>query len=524
MTTAPRPGTPLVRQRNPLKPDDRRLRHNKQQQEQPAATAPPPVGPKRLEPLPWQRALLSVPDQYDLLLSGGRGGGKSTGLVLLLLRDVLRFGRNFNGALVRRDLAGLRKLQREIEDQIAVTPELRGSHFVTSAKEFRFSNGATLFLHYLKDEASFNRFQGQDLTHCYIDESGQIADPAPILRLRSSMRTTTAGLEPRMVLTCNPNNAGSYWHYENFIRRMTPWQPTYIELFQKECVLIHSTLFDNPHIVDRDGYISSLKAACNFDEAKVQSEVYGSWGQVSGSFFSHVWDKNRIALPDWDGIPTWADGYSDWNLWMGLDWGTRSPSALVLAYRTPQMIWWKGRRIGPGSIVLVDEHYTCLTSPDGSRQWNTGDRELTTTKLAEAARELCRRNGITLEQVPVKHRIADAAIGAEIGGDSGSIGAQLKRHGAEFRAGPKGKRAPGWQLMARMLEAAGDWTTAGLYATPKVESFWATVPGLQYAPHNPEDLDSTGPDHVADAVRYLLQATHDPRYTFQPGGTKVRVW
>ena len=206
MTTSPPQGTSLVRKRNPVQPDDRRLRTNK-------AKAPPPVGPQRLEPLPWQRGLLSIPDQYVLLLSGGRGGGKSTGLVLLLLRDVLRFGKGFCGALVRRDLAGLRKLEREITDQIAVTPELTGSHYLTGAKEFRFNNGAILYLHYLKDEASFNRFQGTDLSHVYVDESGQIAEPAPLLRLRSSMRTTAAGLEPRMVLTCNPNNAGSYWHF-----------------------------------------------------------------------------------------------------------------------------------------------------------------------------------------------------------------------------------------------------------------------------------------------------------------------
>lgn len=516
-TPAPRQGSTLVRKRSPLKPDDRRYRENK-------AQTPAPTGPKRLEPLPWQRALLSIPDQYDVLLSGGRGGGKSTGLVLLLLRDVLRFGRAFCGALVRRDLAGLRKLEREITDQIACCPELTGSHYLTGAKEFRFSNGAVLYLHYLKDEASFNRFQGTDLSHVYVDESGQIADPAPLLRLRSSMRSTAEGVTPRMILTCNPNNAGSYWHFENFIRRMVPWQPTHIELFQKECVLVHSTLFDNIHLANKDAYIANLKASCNYDTAKIQSEVYGSWGAVSGSFFSHVWDKNRIMVSDWDGIPTWAEGYSDWNLWMGLDWGTRSPSSLLLAYRCPIATWWKGKRLGAGSIVLVDEHYTCLTSPDGTRQWGTGDRELTTSKMAKAARELCLRNGITIERVAEKHRVADAAIGAEIGGDSGSIGTQLKRHGAGFVAGPKGKRAPGWQLMARMMEAAGDPTAPGLYATPKVESFWATVPGLQYAQHDPEDLDTTQPDHVADSCRYLLMATHDKRYTFQPGATDFRVW
>ena len=71
--------------------------------------------------------------------------------MLLLLRDVLRFGRGFCGALVSRDLAGLRKLEREITDQIACCPELAGSHYLPGAKEFRFSNGTILYLHYLND-------------------------------------------------------------------------------------------------------------------------------------------------------------------------------------------------------------------------------------------------------------------------------------------------------------------------------------------------------------------------------------
>ena len=78
--------------------------------------------------------------------------------------------------------------------------------------------------------------------------------------------------------------------------------------------------------------------------------------------------------------------------------------------------------------------------------------------------------------------------------------------------------------MARMLEAAGDPTAAGLYASPRVESFWATVPGLQYAQHDPEDLDTTQPDHVADSCRYLLMAAQDPRYSYRAGGTEYRIW
>jgi hypothetical protein len=74
------------------------------------------------------------------------------------------------------------------------------------------------------------------------------------------------------------------------------------------------------------------------------------------------------------------------------------------------------------------------------------------------------------------------------------------------------------------MEAAGNPFHPGLYATPKVESFWATVPGLTYAQHDPEDLDTTQPDHVGDRCLYLIIAIKDPGDSYQAGGTDIRVW
>ena len=477
-------------------------------------TAPPT---RTFTPLPWQQMALAVPDAYDLLLSGGRGGGKSTLIVQLILRDALRFGAGYVGALVRRDLAGLRKLEQELLAQIDAIPELVGSKYISSQKELRFTTGGVLYLHYVKDEHAFSRFQGIDLSNVYVDESGQIADPAPILRLRSSMRSTVPGVIPRMVLSCNPNNAGSWWHYDHIIRRCVPWRPQYVELFRKEMVLIHSTLFDNPFITDRDGYIDALKASCNFDDAKIQSEVYGSWGSVSGAFFGHVWNNARIQVPSIGGLPVKDPTFDPYNVWMALDWGTRAPSSLLLAYRMPEASWWGGKYLGAGSVVLVDEVYTSLSTPDGTRQWNEGDRTLTTTRMAELAKRLCHRNGIELGHVPRRHRVMDAALGAEIGHKDGSIGHQLAVAGAGFIAAPKGRRAPGWALIARMLEAAGDPSVPALYATPEVESFWATVPALTYSERDPEDLRTDGPDHTADALRYLLMAMADRRHSYRTG-------
>jgi hypothetical protein len=174
--------------------------------------------------------------------------------------------------------------------------------------------------------------------------------------------------------------------------------------------------------------------------------------------------------------------------------------------------------------VIIDEIYTMTRTPDGTPQWNEGRRDLTTSKLAAMAKELCLRNGIDIDDIPRRHRVADAAIGAELGSNEGSIGRQLGDHGAAFVAGPKGLRSTGWQLVARYLEAAGDPSAPALYATQKVESLFATLPTLVYDEKNPEDLDSSGPDHTADAIRYALMAMHDPRFRSVSAQTSFRVW
>lgn len=481
-------------------------------------------------PLPWQQMALAVPDKFDLLLAGGRGGGKTVLLEMLIVRDAIRFGSGYVGALVRRELLGLRKLEQELISQIEEIPELRGSKYVTSKKEFRFSTGGILYLHYIKDENAFGRFQGIDLSHVYIDESGQIPDPAPILRLRSSMRSTHEGVTPRMCLSCNPNNPGSWWHFDHFISRMIAWRPQYVELFRKEVVLVHSTLYDNPHIVDRDGYVESLRASCNFDESRIQSEVYGSWGTTSGAFFGAVWDQQRIQLPAIGGLPVKEPAFDPRDVWLGLDWGSKAPCAIVLAYRMRNAGWWGGRRIGAGSTILVDEVYSAAKSPDGTVLWQTGARR-TTTEIAQLVREMVERNGISIDQIPVRQRIADAAIGADIGSRDGSIGNQLKAAGCAFTAGPKGRRSTGWQLMATMLEAAGSPDAPALYATTAVQSFFHTVPTLVHSATDPEDIDSSGVDHTADAVKYMLCAMKDPRYSGRTvvldgrdGRQQFRIW
>ena len=510
----------LVRERPPISPDDGRLKANRDKKKAGATTEP---SGNLIEPLEWQKGLLSVPDEYDIVLSGGRGGGKSTGMVLLILRDVMRFGSDFRGALVRKELAGLRKLESELTTLVNAIPQLRGSKYLTGQKEFRFSNGAILFMHYLKDLASFSRFQGIDLSHVYVDESGQLETPEALLRLRSSMRTTNPDIKPRMVLTANPNGAGAYWHLEHFINKLTPWRPGWCDLFKREVVLIHSTLFDNYHLADRESYILQLKSSCGFDEARIQSEVYGSWNSISGAYFAGVFDENRIKVPDISQL-TDISKFNPRDVWLAMDWGCRRPACVLLAYRSRlPMNLPDGRIAGPGSVFLIDAIHTNLRNGDGTEMWNVGDSTLTTMRMAELVKALCLKYGIDVRNIQKRHRVADAAIGAEHGGDTGSIGAQLRKYGTEFVAAPKGRRPPGWTLVRQYMEASGDPSAPGLFVTPRCRAFWATIPSLQCDSNHPEDIDTSQCDHLADALRYLLTSIDDKRYSGHLGITNFKL-
>ena len=515
MTTA----SPYRRKPNqPVKKSDKRLKENRDKA--PANVATETGLPELLD---HQRMAVSVPDDHWLLMAGGRGGGKSYCLALLLVRDALRYGKSFRGALLRTDLSGLKKLQQLIEEFCNQIPQLAGTRYLVGQKTFEFGNGGTLFLHYLKDENAFSRFQGEDLSHVAIDELGQIGDPAPVLRLLSSMRSTDPAVTPRFIATANPGNIGSLWIFENVISRATPWQPKHCELFNHTLVIAHSTVHDNSFL-DVDQYVATLKASANNDPAKILAEVWGDWSATPASFFGHSLSEQRSKVP-WigDAIRTLTD-FSPKDLWLGMDFGVRAPSAVVLAYRTRNTIKLDdGRVIAPKSIILLDEFYSCLREKDSTRRWELGDASLTVQTLARSIETLLERNGFNIKNIPQMHRIADAQIGAVTGGMDGSIGHQLGRYGCKFAAGPKGSRATGWALMSSMMSNAGT-ELPGLYATERCEAFWATAPLAQHDPSKPDDL-TLGADHCLDATRYLLMATADNRYQSVSGySTKIRVW
>lgn len=115
----------------------------------------------------------------------------------------------------------------------------------------------------------------------------------------------------------------------------------------------------------------------------------------------------------------------------------------------------------------------------------------------EAIREMCTKWKIKPTGVA-----DDACFARGTGHSSGSIADEFARVGVRFTPAKKADRISGWQLMRRLLADAGKVDMPGLYVSRACEYFWASVPYLARDQKRVEDVDSSGPDHAADAVRY----------------------
>ena len=103
---------------------------------------------------PFQERLLAIPEQFDVFLGGGRGGGKSYGLALLALRHLEQYG-------AQARILYLRKSYRSLADFELVLREVFGMVYGTAARYnaaenvWRFPNGGYMELGQLESHADY---------------------------------------------------------------------------------------------------------------------------------------------------------------------------------------------------------------------------------------------------------------------------------------------------------------------------------------------------------------------------------
>lgn len=429
---------------------------------------------------PFQLKLLAAPEELDVFAGGGRGGGKSYGLALLALRHCEQYGDRARVLYLRKTYAGLRDFE-------LVTRELFGMVYGNSARYngtehlWRLPNGGYIELGQLEDASDYAKYQGRSFTLLLIDEAGQYAQPDLLDLMRSNLRGAK-DIPIRVVMAANPGGPGHHWLAKRYVFRAAPWTVFSEERSKRRWLYAPST-FDGNQFIDGEQYRNQLESACPTDPELLRAWLTGDWAVNRGAYFAMVLDESRNAVEPWAEIP---DG---WDTWLAHDFGSAAPSVTFVFAQSPGELH-AGRFYPRGSLVLVDELAAVRRdSLNTGLGWNA-------QTTAEAIRELCERWGIKPQGV------ADDACFAKSGHGSGSISDEFARAGVRFQPAKKADRITGWQMMRRLLADASKPDRPGLYVSRSCEYFWATVPYLARDQKRVEDVDSSGPDHAADACRY----------------------
>lgn len=433
-----------------------------------------------VEPTPYQAKVLSVPEDIDLFLGGGRGGGKSHCKALLILRHIEQYRERARVLYVRKTYKGLADFELVLRTLFSAAYGSAAS-YNASEHVFRLPYGY-VELAQVDNFAAYDKVQGRSFTLILVDEVTQWADPQVIDMLRSNLRGAK-DIPMRTVYSGNPGGVGHQWVASRYVLPARPWVP-FPTTTGGRCVHAPSTFLDNPHL-DGDDYRRQLSAACAGDEELLRAWTEGDWTVARGAFFAGCLSPERCAIERWTGVP------SGWRTHLAHDFGSSSPSATYLFAKSPGAVAPDGRFYPRGSLIALDELATARPGrPNEGLGW-------TVPRLAEAIREMSSKWSVP------PHGTADDAIFARARGHgAATIADEFSGCGVSFLPAGKGTRKAGWQRMRTLLSQAGSPDLPGLYIARSCDYAWQTLPAIPRDPRDPEDLDSDAPDHGADAIRY----------------------
>jgi hypothetical protein len=434
----------------------------------------------------FQQNVLLVPEQIDMFLGGGRGGGKSYALALLALRHAEQYGD-------KGRVLYLRKTYKGLADWELLTRELFGRVYGTEARYnaaehvWRLPNGAYVELGQLEGPSDYAKYQGRSFTLMLIDEAGQFAMPDTLDMMRSNLRGA-ADIPIRVVISGNPGGPGHHWLARRYVFQAGPWKP-FLESKSKQTWIYAPSTFAENQFLDRESYRQQLESSCPDDPELLRSWIYGDWAVNRGAYFAACLDESRNAVTPWITLPD-PNRHYGWDYYLAHDFGSAAPSVTYIFARSPGQTH-EGKFYPRDSLVLIDELAAVRRD---NLNMGLGWSAATT---GEAIRDMCAKWKV--KPVGVAD---DACFARGTGHSSGSIADEFARVGVRFTPAKKADRISGWQLMRRLLADAGKPDVPGLYVSRTCEYFWATVPYLARDQKRVEDVDSSGPDHSSDAVRY----------------------
>jgi len=390
---------------------------------------------------------------------GARGGGKTDGVLGKFAILQQQLGESFNAIFFRKELPQADDL---IERAKQIYLPLR-AHWQDQKKQFTFPNGARLRFRPLGDDSDAEKYQGQNLSHAAVEEAGNYGDPSPIWKLFGALRGKGKG---QVVLTFNPGGVGHHWLKELFIRPAPMGKKILTKVLPNgasfDYIYIPSRIADNQILLAQDPeYINRLHMVGSPE--LVRAWLEGDFEIHEGSYFPEFSSRHIIQPFN---VP------KHWPRYLGYDWGFRSPFAAVWgAVSSGRDDYGNEVPYPKGAIIIYRE------------MWGKGvDNVEQANRIAAAS---------VGENV---HAAADPSIFNTQGGPSiadqfHTVFAKYKH--PNFRPADN-DRLSGWAQIRQRLVAK----PALLYIFANCPYLLETLPSMTIDKKKPEDLDTSGNDHV----------------------------
>ncbi len=452
----------------------------------------------------------------EVLYHGTRGVGKTEALLAAFAMLVGKgYGKKWRGIIFRKEYKAL-------DDVIKKSKVLFKKFFGDSCsfKEAKsdykwvWETGEELLFRAIDSVADYDdKYHGQEFSFIGWEELCSWSDLTLYHTMMSCLRVSSddedqSNMPPLLVrATTNPYGAGRSVVKRYFID-VAPAGKIYEEdiefegeIHKSKRLHIYGTFKENPYL-NKD-YILSFASLKESDYNKYRSWVYGDWEAVSGGMFGDLWDYNQHVIKPFK-IP------ENWYVDRSFDYGTASPfSCLWFAESNGEMfIDGHGNltSIPKGSIIIINEYYGASSLLENNKGLN-----LNASKIAENIKQketVMRSNVLSLFT-----KINDGPADNSIWNDSKVRGLKtvadlFEEKGIKWKKSnkAKGTRITGVEYFKEMLIATKnkDESMPHIYVFNNCKFFINNVPALQIDSKNPEDIDSSQPDHDWDALRYRL--------------------
>lgn len=423
--------------------------------------------------------------EYEALYGGAAGGGKSEAAVMLPLMQV--HIPHFRALILRKSFPQLTELVDRSRDVYPLA--FPNAKYNESRHFWQFPSGAKVFFGSMHTRDDRENYRGRQFDVIIFDELTHFTWEEYSFMF-SRNRPSGSGTFVCIRATTNPGGIGHGWVKRRFIDPAPPLTPITEQftvpdedgtprILSRSRIFVPATVYDNGILLRRDpAYLASLAM---LPDAERRAQLEGCWDSFSGQVFTewrddpaHYRDHAFTHVVEPFRIPR------TWRVWRGFDFGYSRPYAVVWIACDPD-----------GRLWCIRELYGCTGVPnEGVRLDPAGIARL----IREAERTDPNLRGHDIIGV------ADPSIYDESRGES--VARMMEREGVFFRGGDN-HRLPGkMQFHDRLaFDARG---VAGMYVFSTLRGLIRTIPQLTYDPSRVEDVDTSGEDHIYDAVRYVL--------------------